>query len=105
MDSESYELLPIDKSVLSDSFRFVTENMVCTVSSYKGNVFSVEAPNFVELTVTETDPGFAGNTATNATKPATLETGAEIKVPLFIEPGERVKIDTRSGEYLERAKG
>ena len=105
MDSESYELLPIDKSVLSDSFRFVTENMVCTVSSYKGNVFSVEPPNFVELTVTETDPGFAGNTATNATKPATLETGAEIKVPLFIEPGERVKIDTRSGEYLERAKG
>ena len=105
MDSESYELLPIDKSVLSDSFRFVTENMVCTVSSYKGNVFSVEAPNGVELTVTETDPGFAGNTATNATKPATLETGAEIKVPLFIEPGERVKIDTRSGEYLERAKG
>ena len=103
MDSESYELLPIDKSVLSDSFRFVTENMVCTVSSYKGNVFSVEAPNFVELTVTETDPGFAGNTATNATKPATLETGAEIKVPLFIEPGEKVKIDTRTGEYLSRA--
>lgn len=104
MDSESYELLPIDKSVLSDSFRFVTENMVCTVSSYKGNVFSVEAPNFVELTVTETDPGFAGNTATNATKPATLETGAEVKVPLFIEPGEKIQIDTRTGEYLGRAK-
>ncbi len=105
MDPQSYELVPIDKSVLSDGFRFVTENMVCSVSSYKGNVFSVEAPNFVELTVTETDPGFAGNTATNTTKPATLETGAEIKVPLFIDPGERIKIDTRTGEYLERAKG
>lgn len=105
MDQESYELVPIDKSVLSDGFKFVKENMVCTVSSYKGNVFAVEAPNFVELEITETDPGFAGNTATNATKPATLETGAEIKVPLFIEPGERIKIDTRTGEYLERAKG
>jgi len=105
MDSESYELLPIDKSVLSDGFKFVKENMVCTVSSYKGKVFAVEPPNFVELVISETDPGFAGNTATNATKPATLETGAEIKVPLFIEPGERIKIDTRTGEYLERAKG
>jgi elongation factor P len=105
MDSESYELVPIDKSVLSDGFRFVTENMVCTVSSFKGKVFAVDPPNFVELTITETDPGFAGNTATNATKPATVETGAEIKVPLFIEPGERIRIDTRTGEYLERAKG
>ena len=105
MDSESYELVPIDKSVLSDGFKFVKENMVCTVSSFKGKVFSVEPPNFVELVISETDPGFAGNTATNATKPATLETGAEIKVPLFIEPGERIKIDTRTGEYLERAKG
>lgn len=105
MDSESYELVPIDKSVLSDGFRFVKENMVCTVSSFKGKVFSVEPPNFVELEITDTDPGFAGNTATNATKPATVETGAEIKVPLFIEPGERIKIDTRTGEYLERAKG
>jgi len=105
MDSESYELEPIDKSVLSDGFKFVKENMVCTVSSFKGKVFSVEPPNFVELEVTETDPGFAGNTATNATKPAILETGAEIKVPLFIDPGERIKIDTRTGEYLERAKG
>jgi len=105
MDSESYELVPIDKSVLSDGFRFVKENMICTISSFKGKVFSVEPPNFVELEITETDPGFAGNTATNATKPATLETGAEIKVPLFLEPGERIKIDTRTGEYLERAKG
>lgn len=105
MDSESYELVPIDKSVLSEGFKFVKENMVCIVSSFKGKPFSVEAPNFVELVITETDPGFAGNTATNATKPATVETGAEIKVPLFIEPGERIKIDTRTGEYLERAKG
>ncbi len=104
MDMETYELVPISKDILGDDFRFVLENMPCTVMSYNEKVFSVEAPNFVTLTVTETDPGFAGNTATNATKPATLETGAEIKVPLFIEPGERVRVDTRSGEYLERAK-
>ena len=104
MDPETYELEPIDKSILSDGFRFVKENMVCTVSSYKGKVFAVEAPTFVELEVAETDPGFAGNTATNVTKPATLETGAEVKVPLFINPGDRIKIDTRTGEYLERAK-
>jgi elongation factor P len=97
--------MPVDKSKLSDSFRFVKENEVCTVSIYKGNVFNVEAPNFVTLEITETDPGFAGNTATNATKPAIVETGAEVKVPLFIEPGERIEIDTRTGEYLGRAKG
>jgi elongation factor P len=105
MDPETYELVPIDGSSLGDSFRFVTENMVCTIMSYKGKVFAVDPPNFVELTVTQTDPGFAGNTATNATKPATVETGAEIKVPLFISEGDRIKIDTRTGEYLERAKG
>ncbi len=105
MDPESYELMPVDKSVLSDGFRFVKENEVCTISSYKDKVFNVEAPNIVTLEITETDPGFAGNTATNATKPATVETGAEVKVPLFIEPGERIEIDTRTGEYLGRAKG
>ena len=105
MDSETYEQLPISPNVLGDNFRFVKENMICTVSSYKGKVFAVDPPTFVELTITETDPGFAGNTATNATKPAKLETGAEIKVPLFLEEGERIKIDTRTGEYLERAKG
>ena len=104
MDPETYELEPVDKSVLSDSFKFIKENMDCTVLSYKGKVFSVEPPFFVELEVTDTDPGSAGNTATNATKPATLETGAEIKVPLFIDKGERIRIDTRTGEYLERAK-
>ena len=103
MDKETYELEPIDGHVLGDNFKFVKENMDCTVLSYKGKVFSVEPPFFVELEVTETDPGFAGNTATNALKPATLETGAEIKVPLFIERGEVIRIDTRTGEYLSRA--
>ncbi|MBQ9742699.1 MAG: elongation factor P [Ruminococcus sp.] len=103
MDTETWEQVPINKDILSDSFKFVKENMVCKVLSYKGNVFGVEPPNFVELTVAQTDPGFAGNTATNALKPATLETGAEIKVPLFIEEGELLQIDTRTGEYIGRA--
>ena len=105
MDQETYELEPIDQSMLDDNFKFVTENMVCTVSSYKGKVFSVDPPNFVELEITETDPGFAGNTATNVLKPAIVSTGAEVRVPLFISIGDKIKIDTRSGEYLERAKG
>lgn len=105
MDLESYEQLPINKSVLGDNFKFVKENMECKVLSYKGSVFGVEPPNFVELEVTQTDPGFKGDTATNVTKPATLETGAEIKVPLFINPGDKIRIDTRTGEYLERCKG
>ena len=103
MDPESYELIPIDGSLLGDNFKFVKEYMVCVVMSYKGNVFAVEPPNFVELEVTQTDPGFAGNTATNATKPATLETGAEVRVPLFIDEGEMIRVDTRTGEYMERA--
>ncbi len=103
MDPESYELVPINESELSDNFKFVKENMVCRVLSYKGKVFGVEPPNFVELTVTQTDPGFKGDTATNATKPATLETGAEIKVPLFIDEGELIQVDTRTGEYMGRA--
>jgi elongation factor P len=103
MDMESYEQIPIDKSKLGDSFAFVKENMEVKVLSYKGNVFGVEPPFFVELEVTETDPGFKGDTATNATKPATLETGAEIKVPLFIDEGEIIQVDTRTGEYMSRA--
>ncbi len=103
MDTETYEQMPINKEILGDGFKFVKENMVCKVLSYKGNVFGVEPPLFVELTVTETDPGFKGDTATNATKPAVLETGAEIKVPLFIDQGECIRIDTRTGEYIERA--
>jgi len=104
MDLETYELVPIDAKVLGDNFKFVKENMNCTIYSYKGNIFNVEPPTFVDLEVTETDPGFAGNTATNTTKPATLETGAEVKVPLFISTGDRIRIDTRVGEYLERSK-
>lgn len=103
MDSETYEDVPINAADLGDSFKFVKENMVCKVLSYKGKVFGVEPPNFVELEVTETDPGFKGDTATNATKPATLETGAQIRVPLFIDVGEVIRIDTRTGEYMERA--
>ena len=103
MDMETYEQLPISASVLGDNFKFVKEEMICKILSYKGNVFGVEPPNFVELVVTQTDPGFKGDTATNATKPATLETGAEIKVPLFIDEGEKIQVDTRTGEYMSRA--
>ena len=105
MDMETFDMLPISKDLLGDPFRFVKENMSCKVMSYKGSVFGVEPPNFVDLEVTETDPGFKGDTATNVTKPAIVETGAEIKVPLFINPGDKIKIDTRTGEYLERCKG
>ncbi len=104
MDLETYEQLPINASTLGDNFKFVKENMNVKVVSYKGNVFAIEPPLFVDLVVTETDPGFKGDTATNTLKPATLETGAVVKVPLFINEGDSVKIDTRTGEYLERSK-
>ena len=104
MDLETYELVPLDADKLSDNFKFVKEEMICRVVSYKGNVFAVEPPMFVELEVTSTEPGFKGDTATGTTKPATLETGATIKVPLFINEGDVLRIDTRTGEYLERAK-
>ncbi len=103
MDMETYDMIPIDKDILDDSFRFVKENDSCTILSYKGSVFGVEAPNFVDLEVIKADPGVKGDTATNVTKPATVETGAEIKVPLFINEGDRITIDTRTGEYMERA--
>ena len=103
MDPETYELVPVNASDLSDNFKFVKENMTCKILSYKGKVFGVEPPTFVTLQVTKTDPGFKGVTATNATKPATLETGAEIKVPLFIDEGEMINVDTRTGEYMSRA--
>ena len=103
MDQETNDMVPVDASNLDDNFKFVKENMVCKILSYKGNVFGVEPPTFVTIQVTQTDPGFKGDTATNATKPATLETGAEIKVPLFIDEGESINIDTRTGEYLSRA--
>ncbi len=103
MDQESYELVPINKSELTDNFKFVKENMMCRILSYKGKVFGVEPPNFVELEITKTEPGVRGDTATNVTKPAELETGAEVRVPLFINEGEKIRVDTRTGEYMERA--
>ncbi len=103
MDVESYEQIPLEGNKLGDNFRFVKENMTCKIVSYKGNVFSVEPPIFVELEVTDTEPGFKGDTATGTTKPATLETGATVKVPLFISTGDKLRIDTRTGEYIERA--
>lgn len=103
MDPESYEQVPVSAADLSDNLKFVKENMVCRILSYKGNVFGVEPPTFVNLEVTKTEPGFKGDTATNTLKPATLETGAEVRVPLFIDEGEMIQIDTRTGEYLGRA--
>lgn len=103
MDNETYENIPINESVLGDNFKFVKENTDVKILSYKGNVFGVEPPFFVELAVTETEPGVRGDTATNVTKPATLETGAEIRVPIFINEGDVIRIDTRTGEYMERA--
>ena len=103
MDTETYEQTPINGNVLGDNFKFVKENMECKVLSYKGNVFGVEPPNFVELEITKTEPGVKGDTATNTLKPATVETGAEVRVPLFINEGEMIRIDTRTGEYMERA--
>ncbi len=104
MDQETYDMVPLNRDMLGDAFRFVKENTMCMILSIKGNVFGVEPPNFVDLEVTETEPGLAGNTATNTLKPATLETGAEIKVPLFINIGDKIQIDTRTGEYIGRAK-
>ena len=104
MDPETYDMVPLNRDVLGDAFRFVKENTVCKLVSYKGNVFTVEVPNFMDLEVTETEPGLRGDTATNVTKPATLETGAEVKVPLFINTGDKIQIDTRTGEYIGRSK-
>ena len=102
MNTETYDQVPISANVLGDNFKFVKENMVCKVLSYKGNVFGIEPPIFVELEVVKTEPGVRGDTATNVTKPATLETGAEIRVPIFINEGDKIRIDTRTGEYMER---
>lgn len=103
MDNETYENIPISQDTLGDNFKFVKENTDVKVLSYKGNIFGVEPPFFMELQVTQTDPGFKGNTATNTLKPATLETGAQINVPLFINEGDMIRVDTRTGEYMERA--
>ena len=103
MDPETYEQMPLDAQKLGDNFKFVKENTTCKIVSYKGNVFSVEPPVFVTLEVTETEPGVRGDTATNVTKAATLETGAVVRVPIFVNTGDLIRVDTRVGEYLERA--
>ena len=103
MDMETYEQIPISKDVIGNNLDFVKEEEIVKVLSYKGNVFGIEPPFFVELVITQTEPGVKGNTATNATKPAIVETGAEIRVPLFINEGDKIRIDTRTGEYMERA--
>ena len=102
MDVETYDQIALNEDVVGDSLKFVKENEVVKICSHNGNVFSVEPPLFVELAITETEPGFKGDTAQGATKPATVETGAIVMVPLFVEPGDVLKIDTRSGEYLSR---
>ena len=103
MDNETYEQLPINQSVIGDAFKFVKENMIVKILSHKSGVFGIEPPTFVELEITHAEPGFKGDTATGATKPATMETGAIVKVPLFVNQGDIIRIDTRTGEYLERA--
>lgn len=104
MDVETYEQLPLNHDQVEDAIPFIIENETVKVRFYKGSPFSVEAPNFVELTITQTDPGFKGDTATGATKPATLETGYTLNVPLFINEGDRIRVDTRTGEYMERVQ-
>lgn len=102
MNTESYEQLPIQKEILEESLPYLKDNTMVRVLSFKGSVYGVEAPNFVELEVTYTEPGFSGNTSTGSTKPATVETGATFNVPLFINIGDVIRIDTRVGEYMER---
>ncbi len=103
MDTETYEQMPLGTELLEDALPFLKENMIVKILSFKGNVFGVEPPNFVELEVTATEPGVKGDTATGATKPATLETGATVYVPLFVNQGDRIRVDTRTGTYMERA--
>ena len=102
MDNENYEQIALNSEAVSDALKFVKETEMCKVCSHNGSVFSVEPPLFVELEITETEPGFKGDTATGANKPAIVETGAQVAVPLFVEQGDKIKIDTRTGEYLSR---
>ena len=103
MDVDTFEQIPMSHDVVEDAIPYVKENTNCTVRFFKGSPFSVEAPNFVVLEVTETEPGVRGDTATNVTKAATLETGCVVQVPIFINQGEKIRVDTRTGEYMERA--
>ena len=102
MDNNTYEQIPLNEEQLGDALKYIKENMNCTVLSFKGEVFNVEPPMFVELEVTYTEPGFSGNTTTTSGKPAKLENGLEIQVPLFVNIGDIIRIDTRTGEYMER---
>ena len=102
MDTENYEQMALNSETVGDALKFVKENEMCKICSHNGSVFSVEPPLFVELEITETEPGFKGDTATGASKPATVETGAQVFVPLFVNQGDKIKIDTRTGEYLSR---
>ncbi len=102
MDQESYEQVPLNYEKVEEAVKYLKEGMNAVIKFYKGDAFSVEAPNFVELEVIETDPGFKGNTATNTLKPAKVETGSVIQVPLFVNEGDKIRIDTRTGEYMER---
>ena len=102
MNNETYDQIAIDNQTVGDALKFVKENETVKVCSYNGNVFAIEAPLFVELDITDTEPGFKGHTAQGATQPATVETGAVVYVPLFVDQGDKIKIDTRTGEYLSR---
>lgn len=102
MDVNTYEQVALNSETIGDALKFVKENEMCKVCSYNGSVFSVEPPLFVELEITDTEPGFKGDTAQGATKPAVVETGATVYVPLFVDQGDKIKIDTRTGEYLSR---
>jgi len=102
MDTETYEQIALNKDEIGDALKFVKENEMVKMCSHNGSVFAIEPPLFVELDITETEPGFKGDTATGASKPATVETGAVVSVPLFVEIGDKIKIDTRTGEYLSR---
>ena len=104
MDQETFEQIPLNKEKVEDAIKFLKENMFAVIKFYKGEAFSVEAPNFVELLITHTDPGVKGNTATNVLKPATVETGAVVGVPIFVNEGDIIRIDTRTGEYMERVQ-
>lgn len=102
MDQETFEQIPLNFEKVEEAIKFLKENMLAVIKFYKGEAFSVEAPNFVELLITESEPGVKGNTATNVTKPATVETGAIVNVPVFVNEGDTIRIDTRTGEYMER---
>ena len=102
MNTETFDQIALNADDIGDALKFVKENEMVKICSYNGNVFAIEPPLFVELQITETEPGFAGNTAQGATKPAIVETGAQVNVPLFVNQGDVIKIDTRTGEYLSR---